>query len=381
MKTAIIGGGPSGLFLAVLLRRFGVSDDVSVFEQNPEDATYGFGVALANSAIDKLSEAEPESIAGLQERMYLLNRQVIENCNGSFCVESTTTSGAITRLEILDVLRRRCDELGIAVHYETRIRDVEDVRDADLVVGADGANSVVRTLNEQSFGTRKSIRPNRFAWYGCEHTRGESGLRFRRYDGGRYIAHYYPYTPERWTFVCEVDAETWVNNGLDEMSDAERKKRVEVVFADVLDGHTLIENRSLWTQFEAITNDNWSVGNIALIGDALFRAHYSIGSGTRLAMEDALGLATALKNRSDDLAAALVDYEMTGRPRKEKLMAACEASYRWYETVSEKFDWPILDFIHDFMNRTGRMPEERLRRFAPGFVKAYEASQDAGMTR
>ena len=341
-----------------------------VLEQNPKDATYGFGVALAESAIDKLNEADPETMALLQENMHFLNSQVFENVSGEFTIDWTIANGAITRLDILKVLEARCDALGIEVRHNVRIDDLDEFDDCDLIVGADGANSIVRRAHEADFGTRHDERSNYFVWWGVKHTKPETGLRFRRWKGGSLVAHYYAYTPDMWTFVGETDAQSWADLGMDRMSNAERKSLFETVFADVLEGREMIENKSDWMRFGAITNDHWFVGNKVLIGDALFRAHYSIGSGTRLAMEDALGLADALQESPDDVFHALEKFENARKPGKQKLMSACQASYKWYERVREIDDLPILEFIQNYMNRTGRMPEDRLRRYAPGFVDA-----------
>ena len=370
MKVGIVGGGPCGLYLAILLKSRGTSNDIVVLEQNPKDATYGFGVALARSAIDKLGEAEPATMQALEERMYPINVQVIENCTGEFPLEFKNPNGAITRLDILQVMEQRAAELGIEVRHEARVENLDVFDDCNLVVGADGANSMVRSLYEEEFDTRRDLRSNYFVWWGCEHPKKESGLRFRRHQGGAIVAHYYAYTPEMWTFVGELDQESWLDLGMDEMTNAERKALCEEAFDDVLEGRPLIENKSNWYQFEAIQNERWSVGNRVLIGDALYRAHYSIGSGTRLAMEDALGLANALQEHGDDIPTALAAFEEHGKPRKQRLMKAGEQSYRWYEQFANKLELPILDFILDFMNRTGRMPEDRLRKFAPNLVEA-----------
>jgi len=373
VKVCIVGGGPCGLYLSILLKARGIADEVLVLEQNPSSATYGFGVALARSAIDKLGEAEPATMNALEARMYPIHVQVIENCRGEFPLEFTYPSGAITRLDILDVLEARAVMLGIDVRHETRLTDLSAYADFDLIVGADGANSRVRGIHSKSFGTKRELRSNYFVWWGCKHPKKESGLRFRRHAGSGIIAHYYAYTPEMWTFVGEVDETGWRELGMDKMDNAGRKALFEEAFEDLLEGRPLIENKSNWFQFEAIHNKNWSVGNRVLIGDALYRAHYSIGSGTRLAMEDALGLANALDAHPNDIPAALAHFEREGKPRKQQLMRASELSYKWYEQFSEKLDMPVLDFIFDFMNRTGRMPEDRLRKFAPGLMDALEA--------
>jgi 2-polyprenyl-6-methoxyphenol hydroxylase-like FAD-dependent oxidoreductase len=372
MKVCIIGGGPSALFLAVLLKSRGTADEILVLEQNPKDATYGFGVALAESAIDKLNDAEPTSMKALQEKMYFIPSQVIENDKGAFTLDFAAKGGAITRLDILTVLEQRCRDLGIEVVHERRIDDLSEFDDYDVIVGADGANSVVRSSNESEFGTQRNTRGNYFVWWGCAHPKHESGLRFRSYKNSSIMIHYYAYTSEMWTVVGEVEEQCWFDLGMDKMTNAERKAMFEEAFDDVFEGRPMIENKSNWNQFEAIKNERWSVGNRVLIGDALYRAHFSIGSGTRLAMEDALGLADALAASPDDIPAALAAYEEKGKPKKEKLMAATVQSYTWYENVHEKLGMPVLDFIQDYMDRTGRMPADRLKMFVPNFVAAQE---------
>ena len=372
MKVCIVGGGPSALFFAILITSKGIAEEILILEQNPKDATYGFGVALADSAIDKLAAAEPDTLNGLQEKMHFITEQVIENNTGEFKVEFNTHSGAITRLDILTVMEKRCAELGIEVHHGERIENLSAYDDYDLIVGADGANSIVRSSDEAGFGTQRETRGNYFVWWGCEHPKHESGLRFRSYKNGSLIIHYYAYTPSMWTVVGEVDEQSWYDLGMDKMDNAQRKAIFEREFGDVLQEHPILENKSNWNQFTAITNENWSVGNRVLLGDALFRAHFSIGSGTRLAMEDALGLANALEANPDNVAGALAAFEEDGKRRKERLIQATRASYTWYETAHTKLDMPILEFIRDFMDRTGRMPEERLRMFAPNFMAAWD---------
>ncbi|MEM1111567.1 MAG: FAD-dependent monooxygenase [Pseudomonadota bacterium] len=373
MRVCIIGGGPCALFLAILLKSRGTEEDVLVVEQNPRDATYGFGVAMVDSAIGKLNDAEPEIMRGLQEKMYFGTSQVIENNQGEFKVEFGLSSGAITRLDILSTMEQRCRDLGVEIHHERRVNDLAEFDDYDVIVGADGANSTVRAAHEAEFGTRKTTRGNYFVWWGCAHPRQEAGLRFRSHQNGSIMIHYYSYTPEMWTVVGEVDEQSWHDLGMDKMTNAERKALFENAFDDVFEGRPMIENKSNWHQFQAVVNERWSVGNRVLLGDALYRAHYSIGSGTRMAMEDALGLANALAESPDDVLQALAAFEEAGKPRKQKLMDATVKSYEWYEHVHEKLEMPVIDFVEDFMDRTGRMPRERLALYAPNLVAAMDA--------
>jgi len=208
MKIAVIGAGPGGLFFAILLKSRIPSADIHVYEQNPCGATYGFGIGLAESAIHKLTAKDASTVNQLRARMIFLNRQVIENCAGEFCLELREEVGTITRLELLQVLLGRCESLSIPVRHEHRIESLSSMAGADLIVGADGANSLVRRSDEAGFGTRYDLRPNRFAWFGVRHGSRQSALRFRRVNregkAGLLIAHYYSYTPEMWTFLPEV---------------------------------------------------------------------------------------------------------------------------------------------------------------------------------
>ncbi|MEM8985539.1 MAG: FAD-dependent monooxygenase [Pseudomonadota bacterium] len=371
MRVAIIGGGPAGLYLSILLARWGVTRDVVVYEQNPQDATYGFGVGLAEGALNKLAAADQGSHDALTAALYYSSSQDIENPSGFLRLETGLKAGMITRLTLLQVLQAEVDKIGLDVHYNARIDGIDHFDAYDLVVGADGANSVIRNDLAEHFGCERHFLRNRFAWYGFDKAL-PSALRFRKRGESVFIAHYYPYTDKMSTFLMEVDGDTWEHHGFGDLSDAERKRISEDVFEDVLDGGRLIDNKSDWTRFHTVRNRRWVSDRVALIGDALYRGHFSIGSGTRLAMQDSIGLAKALKERPDNVAAALLSYERECAPKKEMLMAAAEKSYNWYEAVRTKMGLPIADFTYDFLTRTGRMSEERLRMSLPDFMKTYD---------
>lgn len=374
MKVAIIGGGPSGLFLSILLKERMASVDIDVFEQNPEDATFGFGVVLADTGMSNLRSASPVVVDRLAQAMRFNDQHSIVCHEHPIVMKKPGAGGgAIPRISLLSVLQQRARELGVRVTYNHRIHDFGAL-DADLIVGADGIGSQLRTANEAGFGTTRRMLTNHFAWFGVEKPFESPALVFRKHQGGYFVAHYYPYSDSMSTFVAECDHQTWLDFGMETMSAEERQALFETVFAPELGGYGLVSNNSIWRQFPVILNANWYVGNQVLIGDALTSAHFSIGSGTRIAMEDAMALADAIVANADDVPAALRQYEAVRKPEKAKLISASEASYNWYERIREWMELPTPhEFVFRFMTRTGRVDVERLRAQFPALMAELAA--------
>jgi 2-polyprenyl-6-methoxyphenol hydroxylase-like FAD-dependent oxidoreductase len=382
MRIAIVGAGPAGLFLARLIKKTMPETQVEMFEQNPRNATYGFGVTLAGAARARLGEVDPEVQARLEEAMVFNSTQAIVLDDESILLKYAGAGGAIERLNLLTILERLCEEVGITPRYETRVNAKSDLKawglpsesgDYDLIVGADGANSAVRATMGSGFRMITRTLGNRFVWYGVGKALSPNALVFRHYQGGVFIAHYYAYTANMSTFVAECDADTWTRCGLDKMTDAERKALIEDIFSPELEGETLLENKSIWRQFTAQVAEDWSCGNAVLIGDALRVAHFSIGSGTRLAMDDALALHDALVGCEGDIPAALAAYEADRRPNRDLFTEATEKSIEWYENIADRMQTDVASFAHDFLTRTGRVDDKRLERYAPEFYRDHVA--------
>lgn len=379
MKIAVVGGGPAGLYFARLIKLHLPQHSVVVFEQNPANATWGFGVGLGGKARDRIHALDPEVHDRITSAMVFNNQQRIHLNGTDILVEYAGEGGAIERLDLLKILEAACRSSGVEIVHNHRVESCDQFADFDLVVGADGVNSLVRKFREREFGTVTYTLTNHFAWYGVGRAMRPGSLVFRETPQGRFVGHYYAYTRQMSTFVAECDADTWHSAGLAAMTDDQRKAYMEAVFAPELMGERFIDNRSIWRNFPVVTNKVWSVGNIVLIGDALMSAHFSIGSGTRLAMDDAAALFEAIQ-KTTDVPSSLAMFNEIRRPWREQFGAAAEKSFTWYEKLRTIMAQAPIDFVYDFLTRTERIDDARLSKYAPSFFKMYKEAKDAQRT-
>lgn len=371
MKINIVGAGPAGLLFALLIKRSYPAWPVCLFEQNPPDATFGFGVVFSLNALQFLERDVPDFHALLMPRLESWPMQRIVHRGEQVDIDGNGFS-AVGRLELNQFLQGLCAAAGVEIAYRRAIATLEEVSDCDLLVGADGANSIVRRSLEQQFAPRIDWLSNRFAWYGTRQIFECLSLTFRANSDGFFVAHHYRHSGKMSTFVVECDASTWRRAGLDRMSDDASRAYCEGAFAPDLAGHSLISNKSIWRQFPLLACRRWSVGKTILIGDALRTAHFSIGSGTRLAFEDAIALDRAFADAGPDVALALELFERERRPIVEKIIAAANASSCWYERLAEKMQLAPWKLAYDYMTRSGRMTDERLRELSPRFMAKWE---------
>ncbi len=378
MRVAVLGAGPAGLLFALLAKRRNPGWKIDVVEQNPAGATYGFGVVFSSGALGFLERDAPGLLPELSAAMQSWPIQRIVHRDERVDVDGNGFS-AIARLALADVLGRLCAEAGVAVHRGRSVASLDELGDAGLVVGADGFNSLVRRSLQDRFEPRVETLTNRFVWYGTAQPFECLTLTFRAAAEGAFVAHHYRYAPDMSTFIVECGDATWRRAGLDSMSDAQSRAYCEAVFARDLRGHALVSNKSVWRRFPLVSNRRWwtasGAGHAVLIGDALRTVHFSIGSGTRLAFEDAIALDRAFGEAGEDAAAALAAFERERRPVVDKLLAAAAASSHWYERLEEKMRLDPLALAYDYMTRSGRMPPERLRQTAPEFMKAFERAR------
>jgi 2-polyprenyl-6-methoxyphenol hydroxylase-like FAD-dependent oxidoreductase len=376
MRVAVIGAGPAGLLFSLLAKRRFPAWRAEIFEQNPADTTYGFGVVFSEGALAFLERDEPELLRILTAAMQAWPVQRIVHRGERVDIDGNGFS-AIARLRLLEILQKLCRDAGVKIEYGRAIPSLDEFSDADLVVGADGLNSVVRRALDARFKPRIELLTNRFVWYGTSQVFECLTLTFRGNEHGAFVAHHYRYTPSMSTFIVECDEATWKRAGLDRMSDAESRAYCERVFAQDLDGRALVSNKSVWRQFPLLSNRRWFAGNAVLIGDALRTVHFSIGSGTRLALEDAIALDRAFAEFGEDVARALAAFERERRPIVEKLLAAANASSYWYERFPEKMREEPWRLAYDYMTRSGRITDDRLRQLAPTFMARVERERAA----
>ncbi len=380
MRAAIIGAGPAGLYLAYLLKRARPDWRIELFEQNAADVTFGFGLAFSKQALDFLEAQDPGTLAAIRPALESWSDSVLDLKGARVRIDGMDYTG-IGRLRLLEILAGRARSVGIEPRYGRRIDSLTELQGADLIVGADGANSIVRRTHESEFKTSLSLLSNRFAWYGTRKRFDCLAHSFIETVRGAFNAHHHPHAPDMSTFVVEVDEATFFRNGFDAMPQQQTQTIMAEVFAGTLGGEALISNNSIWRRFPKIRNRRSSTRNCVLLGDALHTVHYSIGSGTRLAMEDSIALADALLTHAPDIAAALAQYDAARKQRIAKFLAAADASAQWYEHFAQAMRLTPLEFAFSYVTRSGRVDLERLRKTSPEFVALYEARTSTAGSR
>jgi 2-polyprenyl-6-methoxyphenol hydroxylase-like FAD-dependent oxidoreductase len=374
MNIKIVGAGPAGLYFAALMKQHDPRHEITIYERNPRDATWGFGVVFSDRALEFLRADD--------QRLYEYLTPHLENWPEITIVHNDTRIpiagngfSSIGRLELLTLLYSYVEKLGVDIRFDTDITSFGQLGPADLVVGAGGAFSWVRTENEDKFGTTTDWRPNKFIWYGTSKAFNSLTLTFRETDVGVFCAHHYRYKPDMSTFLVEVEEATWQRAGFENMSPEDTIRYCERVLAKDLEGHPVITNNSHWRNFPAVWSEQWSFDNVVLLGDALRTAHFSIGSGTRLAMEDAVALFKAFREcGTGDLKTAFARFQETRLPPMKKIWDAANVSIRWYEEMDKLVSTlSPVEFAYSYMTRTGRVNHAEVRKRDPKLAAAYEA--------
>jgi 2-polyprenyl-6-methoxyphenol hydroxylase-like FAD-dependent oxidoreductase len=373
VRIAVIGGGPGGLYFAYLWKKRHPDADIDLFEQNAAGATWGFGVVFSDQALEFLRTDDPDTVDAITPRMERWNNITL-NLRGESVEIDGVGFSSIGRLDLLTILQQRVRSVGVTPRYDTLIQSVEQLTGYDLIVAADGLNSMARRSFEGDFGSSVSYSANKFAWYGTTKRFETLSQTFVETELGAFNAHHYRYAPSMSTFLVECDLATWQRYGFADKTIEQSQAICEQVFAATLDGHRLVSNKSVWRNFPWIWNERWSFKNMVLIGDALHSAHFSIGSGTRLAIEDAIALTKALE-AEEKISAGLNRYQTERQPIVKKLVTAARTSAGWYEKFPDHMKLGLMDFAYSYITRSGRIDDARLRAMSPGFMARYEASR------
>jgi anthraniloyl-CoA monooxygenase len=371
MNINIIGGGPAGLYFAILMKKADPAHRIRIYERNGPDDTFGWGVVFSGKTLANLRAADAESHAEITRQFEAWDNVDVVHRDEKISIHGNSFSG-IARLQLLKILQRRAEQLGIEISFHTEINDVETLRrESDLLVAADGVNSSVRLQYLEQLKPQLDLRAHRYIWYGTNQLFHGLTLTFRHHAGGTFAAHSYKFNQQTSTFIVECDPETWRKTGFDRMSDAETRDYLEEVFATDLDGHPLLSNNSKWIQFLLVKNENWFFENLVLLGDALHTAHFSIGSGTKLAMEDAIALAESFQ-QTRSVPEALAHFAELRRPVIEEYQSAAFESMLWFENVRTYLHLSPIDLAFSVMTRSGRVNYEDLMKRDPEFIRKFD---------
>jgi anthraniloyl-CoA monooxygenase len=389
VKIAIVGGGPGGLYFAVLMKRLDPAHDITVWERNAPDDTFGFGVVFSDETLGGIESADTV-FADAMARRFARWTDIDIHYRG----ESRTVGGqgfaAMSRKELLHLLQERCRDLGVVLRFSTVAPQAEELRGShDLVVGADGVNSLIRAGHDDVFRPVLDRRRSKFMWLGTDRVFEAFQFFIKDTEWGTMQVHGYPYSDTGSTFIVEMHEDVWRRVGFDAtegvefgpgVSDEQAVERLRGLFAQELAGHQLFANNSKWLNFTTVRNERWHHDNLVLIGDAAHTAHFSIGSGTKLAMEDALALAACLHERAD-VEGALTAYEAERRPVVESTQRAAQASLEWFENIGMYVHQEPTQFCFNLLTRSHRITHDNLRTRDPEFADqvdvAFAASQGA----
>jgi len=373
MRIDIIGGGPAGLYFAILMKKADPKHQVTIYERNGPDDTFGWGVVFSGKTLANLRAADEESHAAITNQFEAWDNVDIVHRDDKISIHGNSFSG-IARLQLLKILQHRAEQLGVEVVFRTEIADVETLRSqCDLLVAADGVNSGVRSRYAEQLQPSLDVRAHRYIWYGTNQLFHGLTLTFRENADGVFAAHSYKFNKTTSTFIVECDPETARRANLEAKSDEETRRYIAKVFERDLAGHPLLSNNSKWINFVLVKNANWFFENLILLGDALHTAHFSIGSGTKLAMEDAIALAECFQTTSD-VTKVLSKFTEVRRPVIEDYQAAAFESMVWFENAAKYVSLAPIDLAFSAMMRSGRVSYEDRKKRAPAFIERYEAA-------
>jgi anthraniloyl-CoA monooxygenase len=371
MKITVVGAGPAGLYFAILAKRSDPAHEITVIERNAPDVTFGWGVVFSEDTLTELRDADYPSFLAFDEA--LVRWSAIDIRYRDRTVRSYGHGfSAISRARLLGILQQRALDLGVQIEFQREITDLSQLDGADLVVASDGVRSVVRTAHSEHFGTTFEPLGSRYVWYGTDLVFDVFTFIFTPTEHGLFQVHGYPFDGQASTFIVETTEQTWRNAGLDRMTEDESMTFCSELFAEHLGNHKLLSNASVWRTFDTIRNRSWHHGNIVIMGDAAHTAHFSIGSGTKLAIEDAVALAKAFQAHPDNLPAAFAEYELERQTPVERFQEAANDSARYFEQVSRYLHFEPEQFAFNLLTRSGRITHANLELRDPAITNLVD---------
>ena len=381
LKIVCLGGGPASLYFSLLMKKANPGHDITVIERGPRDATWGFGVVFSDDTLHGFMEADAPSYKRIVEQFAYWDK-IETRIHGAKVISGGHGFCGMSRLKLLNALHDRCEELGVNLRFNTDITDPAqlDIDKQDLVVAGDGITSILRSAYAREFGTRMDWRSNRFCWLATTLPLDSFIFIFRRNEHGWWWVHGYRYEDGMSTWIVECSHETWMNAGMDTFSEDDTRSYIEEVFREDLQGHPIITNRSLWREFPVVRNDRLYYKNIVLLGDAGRSAHFSIGSGTKLAMEDAITLADNFRQQGNRVNAVLDAYQQARKPEADRLQRTAVTSLHWFENIGRYARQDAEQFTFNMMVRSKRVTYDNLRLRDPGFIRSID-KWFAGHTR
>src|SRR5262245_29772371 len=374
MKISIIGGGPSGLYFALLMKKLDPAHEISIFERDGPNDTFGWGIVFSDQTFSYLEDSDKESFSNITRACERWDNVDVVHKGQKISVRGNKFSG-IARLAFLNILQNRCIELGVDLRFNTNIADVKDLTPFDLLVGADGANSLVRRAFADAFEPSVELRKNKYIWLGTHQLFHGLTLIFRETSAGLFIAHAYKFNKSTSTFIVECTEQTWNQAGAGEKSDRETCDYLADVFKDDLGGHELLSNNFVrWLNFPLVKNAQWHMNNVVLLGDALHTAHFSIGSGTKLALEDSISLAGCFKSGAT-VQDALAEFQRVRKPIVDEYQNAAYSSLVMFENSVDDMHLEPIALAYKLMTRSKKIDYEKLKRRDPEFIAAYDEWQ------
>lgn len=360
LKITVVGGGPGGLYFSILTKKAMPHCQIDVYERNKPDDSFGFGVVFSDETLGEFLKRDMQSYELIRSKfaywddiIIARDGQEVSSAGNGFC--------GCSRKTLLQLLHQRCQEEGVHLHFETNADDLSLFKDSDVIVACDGIGSSIRGQFEVDFGTKIQLKKNKFVWMGSTKPLDAFTYFFKDTPNGAFVAHTYQYEAGRSTWIFECAPETWEKFEFDTYDEENTTQKLQEIFKTELDGHPLITNKSHWRQFPHVTNTNWHKDNIVLLGDAKATAHYSIGSGTKLAMESAIALSDAIVANPNDIETAFKIYEKTRRNTVEMIQYAANVSLDWFENMDRHIQHPFYQFAFGCMTRSKKVTYENLR--------------------